>query len=431
MGIRPSLKITFVLLFVLSGITTIAIMSLISINSFFTGVDMSMVGGMRSQAYKHQVLDGKPVQTDSFVVASRWRDLPQPIQDNLNEDELENGELLKHIQGIPFISTPKYGYFAIKLERDGVTRYVSKMFTPSTTPHLKKSSHSYFHFILFCALCAIIGFLLIPYYLLKRVATPIEEMVDWTKQLSSKDQLSKAIPDFHYHELNTLADIVQSSLQSVQESLAREQRFLGYASHELRTPIAVTRTNAELLDKMISKQISVDKQRPVLDRIQRAAITMSDLTDTLLWLNRQSESNVPITQISLGEMAAQLLNELDYLRASRTVQVTLTRDQQCLDLPAALCRIVITNLIRNALQHTQQGVVIVIQQGSKLIISNENQADEQAHKNALMAQELGFGLGLELTQRLVKQYGWYYQNIANDNGHYVEIDFVCRDDSTQ
>ncbi|WP_244225164.1 histidine kinase dimerization/phospho-acceptor domain-containing protein [Vibrio aquaticus] len=62
--------------------------------------------------------------------------------------------------------------------------------------------------------------------------------------------------------------------------------FLGYASHELRTPIAVTRNNSELLCKMISKGIPSEKQLVVLDRIERAGFTMTDLTETLLWLNQ-------------------------------------------------------------------------------------------------------------------------------------------------
>jgi len=70
------------------------------------------------------------------------------------------------------------------------------------------------------------------------------------------------------------------------------------------------------------------------------------------------------------------------------------------------------------LQHTQQGVVSIRQSETCLLISNKN-----THKQNIEDVDLGFGLGLELTQRLVQHYGWQYSNSANATGHDVEICF--------
>ncbi|MGJ8581599.1 MAG: sensor histidine kinase, partial [Psychromonas sp.] len=225
-------------------------------------------------------------------------------------------------------------------------------------------------------------------------------------------------PDFHYSELNSLADIVRSSLQSVQESLEREQQFLGYASHELRTPIAVTRTNTELLRKMIEKEISTEKQLQVLDRIERASLNMTNLTETLLWLNRQADKSIPLTTLSLGQLTQQLLNELHYLLKGKKVEIQIQTDNSEQQLPAVLCRIIINNLIRNALQHTNEGKIVITQSGHQLTIHNQDLSEN------MVDNDLGFGLGLELIERLVKHYEWQYKNTATDNGHYVEINFV-------
>ncbi|MEF1230904.1 HAMP domain-containing sensor histidine kinase, partial [Vibrio fortis] len=190
-----------------------------------------------------------------------------------------------------------------------------------------------------------------------------------------------------------------SSLSSVQESLEREQRFLGYASHELRTPIAVTRTNSELLRKMITKQLPAEKQLEVLDRIERAGFTMTDLTETLLWLNRQEGKSLPSYPVSLGKSIQQIVGELGYLLQGKSVEVTTTVDQTTLELPEGLCRIVISNLIRNAFQHTENGIVEIAQAGDTLSIVNRNTEPK------IGRDDLGFGLGLELTQRLIAQYG--------------------------
>ncbi len=99
----------------------------------------------------------------------------------------------------------------------------------------------------------------------------------------------------------------------MQQSLDREQEFLSYASHELRTPIAVTRTNSELLSKMMTVNNSPEKQIEVVERIKRASITMTDLTETLLWLNRSEGKSLVTENVQLGELTEQLVHDLDYL----------------------------------------------------------------------------------------------------------------------
>ncbi|MFA0697735.1 sensor histidine kinase, partial [Vibrio sp. 10N.222.49.C9] len=76
-----------------------------------------------------------------------------------------------------------------------------------------------------------------------------------------------------------------------------------------------------------------------------------------------------------------------------------------------------TNLIRNAFQHTYHGEVEIKQIGKELQINNYNLTDNGSE------QELGFGLGLELTERLIKRYGWHYENITLHSGMNVLIEF--------
>ncbi|WP_275667291.1 HAMP domain-containing sensor histidine kinase [Vibrio sp. Isolate24] len=274
-----------------------------------------------------------------------------------------------------------------------------------------------FIYIVFVAIAAILAFSLILIAFIRSVSTPVEELKDWAKSLD-KEKLSQPIPGFDYRELNTLAEIIKSSLSSVQEGLEREQRFLGYASHELRTPIAVTRTNSELLKKMILKKLDEDKQLEVLERIERTGYTMTDLTETLLWLNRQEDKTLPFSDLVIGDLITQIDHELEYLLQGKAVKVSLNVDETKHSLPLGLCRIVITNLVRNAFQHTYQGEVSIEQAESRLVITNRNLSHGERE------EELGFGLGLELTERLISQYGWYYENSAIEYGRRVEVHFT-------
>lgn len=429
MKIRRSLKAYFLVMMIITGISIITIMSVVSFNYFLTGVNFSLSNAMRAQAFKRPVSDGNPVRLNDFFIASRWEDLPEKIKTKLNENDLIENELLKEIDGNPLIEKPEAGYFVMKLiSNDNQVRYVSTMFHKNNIGRSPRRNivrePPPFLYLILIALGLMFVFALVPYIIIRKVATPIEKLMNWTKNLDNK-QLSQPIPDFHYSELNNLASIVQSSLYSVQDSLEREQQFLGYASHELRTPIAITRTNTELLRKMIDKDIGVEKQLQVLDRLERASINMTDLTETLLWLNRKTALSIPLSSISIGLLTKQLLEELTYLLNGKSVEINIKTDETTQLLPEALCRIVINNLIRNALQHSTEGSIEITQSGHYLSIKNEEHSDlnKQSSSGGNIRNELGFGLGLELTERLVKQYNWQYINTSTEYGHYVEIHF--------
>lgn len=410
MKIRPSIRLYFLIAMLVTGVGSITVMTVSAVNYFFSGMDVAMTGFLRSQAMEIPLGDGNtPTQIDDLTIAAKWEDLPQIIREYIDYNSLIPNQLFKKVDGIPVLSPPKFGYIAMKVVVEDKVRYVSLTLTNMDDDgDLFHEEVPPFMYIVFTGVGAIFVFAAVLFLVQKKIATPVEQLRNWARDLD-KDQLTQPVPNFYYSELNSLAELIQSSLSSVQESLEREQRFLGYASHELRTPIAVTRTNSELLRKMISKGIPPEKQLAVLDRIERAGFTMTDLTETLLWLNRKEGKSLPSKQVRVGELTQQVESELHYLLQGKTVEVRVVTDESELVLPEGLCRIVITNLIRNAFQHTQNGEVEIHQKGAQLSIINRN-LEAQTQQN-----DLGFGLGLELTKRLMEQSGWRYACTSTDS----------------
>ena len=417
MKIRPSIKIYFLLAMLLTGTVTIVGMSAVAVSYFFSGLDVAMSNFIRSQAIEVTLDGDKPFTIGELTVSARWESLPQSVQDNIDINELELNDLVKNIDGVPIIDHPKRALFAMKVMAGDNERYAA-VIIDKNFKQKRDGKPPQFMYILLVGLVAMVLFSGVLFLVLRKVATPVEQLKEWAKSLDGNN-LSQAVPSFHYSELNTLAEIVQSSLSSVQESVEREKRFLGYASHELRTPIAVTRTNAELLRKMITKKLAEEKQLAVLDRIERAGLTMTDLTETLLWLNRQEGKSLPVADVKVGELVGQIESELHYLLQGKSVSVTLKADETISTISPGLYRIVVTNLIRNAFQHTFNGEVLIVQSQQQLSITNQNfDVDEQS-----TADELGFGLGLELTEKLVKQYGWQYKVTEVQGGRKVELTY--------
>ncbi|UPR54455.1 HAMP domain-containing histidine kinase [Vibrio cyclitrophicus] len=416
MKIRPSLRIYVLMAILVTGVTTILVLSALSINYFISGMDVAIRGSMIAQAQQEVVKPGKPITNQEFTVATQWSDLPQGIQTYIEQSNVELNVISKRVLGKSIFAPPKEGYFVMKVMKGDEVRYVSAVFDQTQDHFLEDKAVPHFVTIFLTALAAIVLFFAILVLILRKVASPVEQLKNWAKSLD-KDNLNEPTPDFHFSELNTLANIISESLSSVQSSLEREQKFLGYASHELRTPIAVTRTNSELLEKLILKGKSPEKQLEVIDRIKRAGFTMTDLTETLLWLTRQEDKDLPLQSIHLGELLQQINHDLSYLLNGKAVVVNLESDDTQCQLPVGLTRIVLTNLIRNAFQHTGSGIVDMVQVGSKVTIANHN-TDGTVEDN-----HLGFGLGLELTEKLLAQYQWQYHNQELAGGREVWVDF--------
>ncbi len=414
-----SLKRYIILSLFITSTVLIFVLSSVSIRYFFLGLDAASAGFLHSQAlYVELDKDEEPVQLGEVTVAAHWNDLPQTILDHFHETELSPNQLAQKVEGYPLFSPPKHIYFVMKVIRDNKVKYVSMILNEPSVSSERAIKMPLLLYIVLIAIGALSGFAVVILIVFQRITAPVKALRNWAKSLD-ETQLSLATPDFRYSELNVLADIIKFSLQSVQESVEREQRFLGYASHELRTPIAVTRTNAELLRKMIDKNICQEKQLEVLDRIERAGINMTDLTETLLWLNRQEDKELPRKMIVFGDFIKQISDDLSYLLKGKSVKLTLITDDNELLLPDVLCRVVITNLIRNAFQHTSAGDVLIQQAARIVSIRNQNTPSENSGS---INQELGFGLGLELTERLVNKYGWHYKTQSIDDGCFVEIE---------
>ncbi|PKG79630.1 hypothetical protein CXF80_15660 [Shewanella sp. Actino-trap-3] len=65
--------------------------------------------------------------------------------------------------------------------------------------------------------------------------------------------------------------------------------------------------------------------------------------------------------------------------------------------------------------------MIIEQSGHRVNI--ENHCDSTVYD----ADDLGFDLGLELTQKLIAQYGWYYHHTDMGSGGKVSVVFGDRD----
>ncbi|WP_019528592.1 sensor histidine kinase [Dasania marina] len=428
MKIRPSLRLYFFISVVLLGSVMTIGFSFLSVHYFFDGLDKGLKSVMRELAKTPYVEDGLPQHIAGFSVASRWQDTPAIIQQRFLSPPDELGKLQKLKDQDCIFTMPENIYFLLSYHTpEGEMRFITRVMLGKDRPVEAGTSkpRKRLYWTIGTAVIAIVFFAFVLIMIMQKIAKPIESLKNWAKSLN-QDTIQNAPPDFSYNELNVLAELVQSSLASAHQSLEREQRFLSYASHELRTPIAVIRSNVDLLKRLSEKDPISDKQQLTLQRIERAGLTMSGLTETLLWLSRNDEQTVAPEPIKLNEKIQQLCSDLNYLLNGKAVEVTVEAEACNVNIEATACHIVLSNLIRNAYQHTQQGKVAIKQQDSRVTITNSNDSDNtKAPKVEAGDKEvaLGYGLGLQLSEKVIQRHGWFYEVTETQGNYHVTVDF--------
>ena len=318
-------------------------------------------------------------------------------------------------------SRPGSIIFAMRYDTANGPLYLSqKLTSPEASTVLPQAARQNRMFTLTVSVL-VIGFIsIVGWLLLRHVSRPMAKLRAWTHSLDN-EKLSHPVPDFSYLELNEMAELIRNSLSSVQQAVDREQRFLRHASHELRTPISIIRSNIELQRKLAQKRERLADEQSIIDRIDRASLTMKHLTETLLWLNYEPDMPLQSQTVNLPELIRELAAEMTYLLAGKPVTTEISTLPYNCTVPLVPARIILGNLIRNAYQHCWEGTVIVEQRENRITITNPAESDAQ-NASTKPSESTGYGLGLELTTTLSQRIGWHYTASRQGNVHHVIVE---------
>ncbi len=395
---------------------------------FFAGLSKAIEGVLVLEARQFEqryVTDpDTPLQGSGTIrlFFDDWRGTPDFYRHAISLEELSAGKMMEVEWELDDTHNPTDGHFLIVYAHplpDGrllyvVADYDAELFTEQENEEFDQLARA----TLYAAPVFILLMVIVVQLFNRRVNRYTSALANWAEQLSL-DNLDRQPPDFRYDELNRIGARLQSAFQRIAALLEKEHRFLRNASHELRTPIAVIRANMELLER-----IGTDSQlqRP-LERITRASRGMQQLTETLLWLSRDSGQQPALKRMAPADLIDQCIEDLQYLLTDKPVELLryyYSEGHNEQSLPATPLRIVLNNLIRNAFQHTQEGDVRILLEGNRLSISNRDNGEPEDNKDD------SFGLGITLVQQICDKLGWPLTLVPRDGGITATLELSAR-----
>jgi signal transduction histidine kinase len=161
-------------------------------------------------------------------------------------------------------------------------------------------------------------------------------------------------------ELAPLVNALEATLQRLEHSFFQQRRFVSDAAHELKTGVAVVKSSLQLLG---IKQRSAAEYQAGLERCETDCGRMEEIVARMLTLARMENAAAkPATTVhwtDISEVLRQIAEQFSSMAELRGVIVDLSAQESLyVILTAEECKLLLSNLLLNALQHSNRGTRI-------------------------------------------------------------------------
>jgi signal transduction histidine kinase len=195
-----------------------------------------------------------------------------------------------------------------------------------------------------------------------RVLRPVEEITNVARDIQASD-LSRRIglegPD---DEITRLAATFDSMLERLDRAFSSQRRFLADTSHDLRTPLAVIRSNVDVVAD--DEQATLANWQEVGGIVQRNTEKMSEMIDGLLATARLQTGKAQAVAMNLGDLVTAKSAELAKPLAEKGVTLVTEISPALVEGVVVSLDRALTNLIDNAIVVSDPGSVIRIGAGT-------------------------------------------------------------------
>jgi heavy metal sensor kinase len=194
------------------------------------------------------------------------------------------------------------------------------------------------------------------YWMSGRALSPIHQITETTSSIDTRN-LSRRLPLLGTNdELDRLSVTINRMLDRIATSYERIAQFTADASHELRTPVALIRSNAELL--LMGEENSPRVERGLSDILAESTY-MTRLIGDLLTLARSGDEDGSISMelLELNESVRAILDRARALAATRNISLKCVLHDQVVPLRGNQNMIerILMILIDNAMRYTPTG----------------------------------------------------------------------------
>lgn len=199
------------------------------------------------------------------------------------------------------------------------------------------------------------------YWISRRALAPVDEITAAARTITIRNLSQRLRVSQTGDEIQRLSETWNETLERLEAAVNRLSQFTADASHELRTPIALIRTEAEIA---LRRERSPEVYREALRQIRNESERTTQLIEDLLTLARADAGlqSLPLNPLELGELIQYVSASWQVMAENRGIRLEseAARAKTIIEGNAPALQRMFGALIDNALKYTPPGGVVRI-----------------------------------------------------------------------
>ncbi len=253
----------------------------------------------------------------------------------------------------------------------------------------------------------------------KKLSGPIAQLSQDLSRINPDERGIRLSDRFEDDEVGRIAQAFDSYTEKMDSYVEKQIGFAAMASHELRSPLTIVQTSADL----IAYRVDDPEIKPYLERIQRASANMTNIIHALLAVTRDQPTGDADQSIALQPLVDEILQSIKTEICAKQIEIenNLATDIH-VDADKTLITVVLTNLIKNGIKHGKNSSIKIDMKGQVLSISDSGigiDDDELQHIfdfGYRGQSSQGYGVGLYIAKLVCDYQGWSLALVSNPQG---------------
>ncbi len=217
----------------------------------------------------------------------------------------------------------------------------------------------------------LVGIVGVTVWVFYRSLRPLYALLHWLDGFTPGRSCAPVPEDPHVVEFRRLSGALRQSAERSALLFEQQKQFIGNASHELQTPLAVL---GGRIDWLLDQTELSEEQMGELVQMKRTLAHIVRLNKTLLLLTKIDNGQFPdLAEVDLAAMLRELKELYDEIYAARAIRCTLSVPGRfVVRLNETLASVLVSNLLRNAYLHSAEGAAVEVRaEGRTLHFENE------------------------------------------------------------
>lgn len=254
--------------------------------------------------------------------------------------------------------------------------------------------------------------LLVTVVVLYRTMRPLYALLRWLDGYTVGAQNPPLAVETSVTEFRRLNDAARRYAERAEETFERQKQFIGNASHEMQTPLAVCRNRLEML--VDDAPTLTEEQLGEIAKVQRTLDYLVRLNRSLLLLSKIENGQFPETeQVDFNAQVRRMAEDMEEIYAGREMRFELhEQGHLSVRMNPSLAASLVSNLLKNAYVHGDKGGTV-----SVTVAPHELRVCNSGGGGALDAEHIferfyqgtkkegSTGLGLSIVDAVCRLYG--------------------------